>query len=156
VGNINDAIGIYYELPDGRIVYTYGFNDTEQTIGYYFDGYSGHIKNRTASYSDWQTWVARDDLKDFPNAIDPRVPYVFDLHWDIKYLSQIKEALKYGIDHSHEDFYGEVQKHYPELFTKDMIKVGKKKVGLSQCSSCKSFSPVGLFCINCGVKRMGV
>ncbi len=27
---------------------------------------------------------------DFPHSPDPRLPYVFDLHWDVKYVSQLQ------------------------------------------------------------------
>lgn len=87
------VIGIHYELPDGRIVYTYGFNDVEKTVQYYFDDDKG---GRTANYAELNKWKPRRDLKDFPNAKDPRLPYVFDLFWDIKYMSQLKNELARG------------------------------------------------------------
>jgi hypothetical protein len=85
----NIIVGIFYELSDGRIAYTVGFNGPSQTISYRFDGGD----NLTASYAEVETWKQRTDLKDFPNAIDPRLPYSFDLFFDIKTMSQLKRAL---------------------------------------------------------------
>lgn len=92
---MNDTIGIHYELPDGRIAYTFGWNGIENTIQYRFDDDEG---TRLVSKEEFDTWKPRRDLLDFPNARDPRLPYVFDLFWDIKYLSQLKSEL-----HWHED-----------------------------------------------------
>ena len=93
---MNNTIGIHYELPDGRIAYTYGWSGTEGTISYYFDDNKG---GRTVTQDEFNTWKPRRDLKDFPDARDPRLPYVFDLFWDIKCVSQLKRELSWG----HED-----------------------------------------------------
>jgi hypothetical protein len=82
-------IGIFYEFPDGRIVSTFGFNGPKQEISYHFDG-GDHL---IASYDELRTWKPRRDLKDFPNAIDPRLPHEFDLFYDIKYMSQLKREI---------------------------------------------------------------
>ena len=29
-------------------------------------------------------------VNDFPNSSDPRLPYAYDLHWDIKHVSQLR------------------------------------------------------------------
>jgi len=86
----NDTVGIHYELPDGRIVRTFGFNGIEKTIKYYFDDGEG---GRTATDVEFQTWKPREDLRDFPNAKNPRLPYEFDLLWDIKYMSDLHREL---------------------------------------------------------------
>ena len=93
----NDTIGIHYELPDGRIVYTCGFSKKGPVpiITYFFDNDSGqHIVTGT----EFQKWKPRRDLRDFPNARDPRLPYCFDLFWDIKYISQLKATVRGHID----------------------------------------------------------
>lgn len=90
---MNNTIGIHYELPDGRIAYTYGWSGKENLVSYYFDDGNG---GRTVSIDEFQTWKPRRDLGDFPNARDPRLPYVFDLFWDIKYMSQLKRELSWG------------------------------------------------------------
>jgi hypothetical protein len=95
LNKMNQTIGIYYELPDGKIVYTYGYmgNGIKNTISYYFDD---NEDSKTVDQDEFDTWKPRGDLKDFPNAKDPRLPYVFDLYWDIKYTSQLKQELKLG------------------------------------------------------------
>lgn len=86
-------IGLHYELPDGRIARTYGWGGLKRTVFYYFDDAHG---GRTASEDEWTTWVLRDDLRDFPNAKDPRLPYSFDLVYDAKYRSQLVQIFKEG------------------------------------------------------------
>ncbi len=82
----NDVVGILYELPDGRIVNTYGFQDRGDVILYYFDDGKGGLKTTN---EEFQTWKPRRDLYDFPNARNPKLPYEFDLLWDFKYISQL-------------------------------------------------------------------
>lgn len=92
----NDVVvGAHYELPDGRIVRTFGYNGIKKTLSYYFDDGKG---GRTVTLDVFNTWKIRRDLKDFPNARDPLLPYVFDLLWDIKYTSDLKQEL-----HDHPD-----------------------------------------------------
>ncbi len=93
---MNDTIGIFYELLDGRIAYPYLHDGRQQIVGYYFDDDNG---SHTISIAEFQKWKPRRDLKDFPNARDPRLPYEFDLYWDIKYMSQLKRAF----ENSHDD-----------------------------------------------------
>ena len=90
---MNNTIGIFYKLPCGRIARTFGFNGPEKTISYYFDDGEG---DRAATDAEFQTWTPQLELKDFPNARDPRLPAVFDLFWDIKYESQLRQLLKTG------------------------------------------------------------
>lgn len=89
-------IGAHYELPGGRIVRTTGANSVSRTVRYYFDDGKG---GRVADESEWGTWKVRRDLRDFPNARDPILPYVFDLLWDLKYQSN----LLYVLEHGHDD-----------------------------------------------------
>ena len=92
----NDIIvGVYYELPDGRIAYTYGVNGPRKCVSYYFDDDNG---SHTVSFDEIRTWKRRTDLRDFPNARDPRLPCTFDLFWDIKYLSDLREAISNNHD----------------------------------------------------------
>lgn len=88
---MNNTIGIYYETPEGKIAYTYGWGNGE--VSYRFDDDTG---GKSVTEKDFQTWKPRSDLTDFPNARDPRLPYVFDLFWDIKYTSDLKQVLEEG------------------------------------------------------------
>jgi len=83
-----DIIGVFYELPDGSIVKTTGWDGRHperELVSFYREGGDGEsiLKSKT------EGWKQRPDLKDFPNAKNPRLPYVFDLFWDIKYTSEI-------------------------------------------------------------------
>jgi hypothetical protein len=86
---LNVNVGIFYELPDGRIVDTFAFDGRNKTISYRFDG----GEELLASFEEVETWKPRNDLQDFPNASDPRLPHVFDLLFDIKRMSQLRSAL---------------------------------------------------------------
>ena len=46
------------------------------------------------SKQDFSSWIYRKDLRDYPDAVDPRLPYVFDLNYDIKYTSDLIRELK--------------------------------------------------------------
>ena len=85
------VVGIFYELPDGRIADTYGFDGLKKTVSYYFDDDSG--PQTPVTFEEFDKWIPRRDLKDFPNARDPRLPYVFDLYWDIKHLSGLRREI---------------------------------------------------------------
>jgi hypothetical protein len=82
---IDIHIGIYYELPDGRIAYTYGWNGIEKEVSYQFE----NGKFGTVSDIVFQAWKPRRDLKDYPNSKDPALPYEFDLHYDLKRMSDL-------------------------------------------------------------------
>jgi len=82
-------IGAYYETLDNKIVYTYGSGP--DGIKYRFDDDSG---GHLISKEDFFKWKIRNDLRDFPNARDPRVPYIFDLNYDLKYTSDVVRYLK--------------------------------------------------------------
>lgn len=90
------VIGVLYETPDGRIARTFSWSGRTGMVGYYFDDGEGE---RKAPEAECLTWKRRSDLNDFPNARDPRLPYVFDLLWDIKHMSGLRRILKEG----HED-----------------------------------------------------
>lgn len=107
---MNNIIGIHYELPNGKIARTYGWNGVDKTVRYYFDDGKGA---RTATQAEFDTWKPRRDLEDFPNARDPKLPYVFDLLWDIKYMSELRREL---VDHDDRDAIMEqIRQHNIEL-----------------------------------------
>lgn len=91
------VIGGFYELPNGRIAKTYGWNGITRMVAYYFDT---DEPRGQVSEADIKSWKRRFDLHDFPNARDPLLPYEFDLLWDIKHMSELENVLSEGI---HED-----------------------------------------------------
>lgn len=93
----NFVIGAFYELPDGRIVRTTGWHGRDNTISFYTDSPGGR-KAGVCLFKTCENWKRRTDLRDFPNASDPRLPYVFDLWWDIKYMSDLRRHLLYDDD----------------------------------------------------------
>jgi len=84
------CVGIHYERPDGTIVKTFSCNTMTKLVGWRDDDtHEGEV-----SFDEFRNWKARRDLKDFPNAKDPILPYDFDLIFDLKYTSQLKQVLK--------------------------------------------------------------
>lgn len=81
-------LGSYYETDTGEIVYVFGVRDG--TVMY---RYEDDTDTPEVTLDDVNERWKLTDLRDFPNARDPRVPYVFDLFWDIKYLSELKHEL---------------------------------------------------------------
>lgn len=80
-------VNFFHEKKSGEIVLTTG-SYSNRVSWRNNDGDIGSV-----SIQEYQTWKLRKDLQDFPNAKDPKLPYVFDLNWDIKYLSDLKVAL---------------------------------------------------------------
>lgn len=89
------VIGAYYTLMDGQVAYVTGCNSDYLSVSYRLDDEYGL---RRIPVYDTKDWVRRPDLRDFPNAQDPRLPYDFDLYWDLKYESEVRRALERGHD----------------------------------------------------------
>jgi len=89
---MNDTVGIFYETIDGKIIKTTGFSNKGAEISGYYDNGTDYI-SLEVSNSEFQTWIPRRDLIDFPNSRDPRLPREFDLLFDIKYTSELNHAL---------------------------------------------------------------
>ncbi len=83
-------IGMYYELPDGRIARPYGWNGKEGMVLVAFS-YGG--RGEKTPESIFLTWKPRPDLKDFPDTDDPILPYSFDLFWGAKRRSELCNLL---------------------------------------------------------------
>lgn len=92
---VDAVIGAFYELPDGTIARTYGWSGSTRMVAYYFDT---DAPRGTIFEDEMADWKLRSDLVDFPNARDPRLPADFDLHWDMKHLSELESVLRSG-DH---------------------------------------------------------
>lgn len=90
--------GCYYDTGAG-VALIYGFMGDR--IMYRYDDHREHQSCTHAEASKWK----KLDIRDFPNARDPKLPYDFDLHYDIKYLSQLKMELNGELnwcnDHKH-------------------------------------------------------
>ncbi len=93
VGGVSSG---YYETPTGKVAYVYGIDGKRKTVTYMFDRrcIEEPYRSRSATFEELKRWKLRSDLKDFPNATDPRLPYVFDLLWDIKYTSDLMCVLQ--------------------------------------------------------------
>ena len=85
-------VGIYYELPDKSICTISGADCVRRKVTYHLEN-SGSL---SATFKEVSKWKPRRDLQDWPNAEDPIVPYIFDLYWDIKRISDLRRVLKEG------------------------------------------------------------
>ena len=83
------VMGSFYELPDGSVVELTQVNQTE--VRYYC---ADRAVLLTKPREETETWKLRGDLHDFPNPMDPRLPYEFDLWWDIKHWSDLRRFLE--------------------------------------------------------------
>lgn len=89
------VIGAYYSLMGGEIAYVSGCHSEGLMVSYRLDDNYGI---RKIPVYDTKDWVRRPDLRDFPKAKDPRLPYLFDLNWDLKYESEVRGVLRQGHD----------------------------------------------------------
>lgn len=85
------VIGGFYEMPDGTVAKTYGWDGKGRTVAYFLDGDAGY--GSVAADELESSWRRRPDLRDFPDAKDPALPYVFDLNWDAKRRSDLVPLL---------------------------------------------------------------
>lgn len=83
------VIGIFYETQNGEIVYPYQWSGSDNTVGYSSFG----KKSKVCHIDKTKNWKPRRDLNKFPDDPDTRLPYYFDLYWDIKWLSELKHYL---------------------------------------------------------------
>ncbi|HLD90796.1 MAG TPA: hypothetical protein VI911_07275 [Patescibacteria group bacterium] len=96
MSNEQIVVGAFYELPDGTIAYTYGYSNKDENaavVSYYTLPYGEIRRYKATTVDKVALWKKRPDLKDFPNSKDPKLPYAFDLYYDIKYLSDLKREL---------------------------------------------------------------
>lgn len=88
-------VGGYYELPSGGVVKVVRVHRNPIDWEWYVDyrDENGHVSSGRIVLA---FWTYRPDLRDFPNAKDPRLPYEFDLLFDIKHVSELKSAIQTG------------------------------------------------------------
>jgi len=90
---MNIRVGTYYEDPNGNIAYSYIWNKQQLTLRYEDDTVVNVTENELGE------WKERIDLQDYPNSKDPVLPYVFDLLFDLKRMSDLKDYInRYGKD----------------------------------------------------------
>lgn len=82
------TLGAYYEDPNGKIAYSYMWNTKQLTLRYEDDTVVNITENEIGE------WKERRDLLDYPNSKDPILPYVFDLLFDLKRMSDLRTYLK--------------------------------------------------------------
>lgn len=108
MSEVEILVGIHHERPDGSIVRSYGAGPD------YVLWYDNDRNYGKATHAEYATWKHRRDLKDFPNARDPLLPYVFDLYWDIKYLSELRRAVQDEWFEDRAELLKQIEKH-PEV-----------------------------------------
>ena len=112
--NTSVVVGGYYETNENKIAYVYGVN--EKNIIYQLNNdHNGY----SISKQDFSSWIYRKDLRDYPDAVDPRLPYVFDLNYDIKYTSDLIRELKSN---------GQDQKDLIELIKETKVYENNKEI----------------------------
>jgi len=76
-------IGGFYRMTDGRIICTYGGGS--DFVRWYTNG---PRESGQSTRDEMDEWEYLEGMQDFPDAEDPRLPYDFDLWWDVHTLSQ--------------------------------------------------------------------
>lgn len=90
----NFIIGVFYEeIKTKEIYYSYGtLNENNESVILLRNEIKPKIKCKylkiNKEFLD-NNFILRKELQDFPNAFDPRLPYIFDLNYDIKCESQL-------------------------------------------------------------------
>ena len=91
--------GGFYRRPiEGDVVLTYGGSD-EWVHWQTDDGLYGR-----ATRNEMDTWDFLEGARDFPDAKDPRLPYEFDLYYDVHRVSQLARefgGLEYALKDDH-------------------------------------------------------
>jgi len=86
--DISFTAGIFYQRSNDAkdVVYTIGF--THNDIMFIdANGQNGLVEKETLC----SKWIPRKEVKDFPSSKNPRLPYVYDLFWDLKNVDDIKQ-----------------------------------------------------------------
>lgn len=90
------TIGVYYSTPFG-VVDTISWNGIDKTIGWIkikkTEGFRNVYEFGSSKEEDTKDWVMLN-VDDFPESVDKNLPYVFDLLFDIKRMSQLRQAFK--------------------------------------------------------------
>lgn len=79
--------GVYYLTETNNVIYSYGFADN-CLLAYDDNNMSYKIASNVSS-----TLKLLNKVRDFPNAKNPRLPYEFDLHWDIKRTDELSKEI---------------------------------------------------------------
>lgn len=81
------VVGAFYQRTENPldVVYSVGGSNTR------IYGYNGHGETFEAKPEEVMQWTMLA-VNDFPNSKDPRLAYVFDLHWDVKRVSELRSV----------------------------------------------------------------
>lgn len=83
-------INSFFEIDaTGEIVKGFGFGN-----GFIRFIHEDGTENRIARVSAEQCWTARPDLQWWPNSDEQLLPHVFDLFFDLKTVSQLRDAVQ--------------------------------------------------------------
>jgi hypothetical protein len=80
-------LGGFYRNQQGAVVEICGY--TETMVIYRPEGGELH----QASLPTFATWEYLPDLRDFPNASDPRLPHFFDMEFGLKTMGELRRAI---------------------------------------------------------------
>lgn len=80
----NIKLNVFYDTPKG-VVKTFSFSPA----GIYYYNSAG----ATEVTNNFGDWVERPDLVEFPHTWNPKLPYEFDLYWDLKTCNDLRNFL---------------------------------------------------------------
>lgn len=79
------VIGVFYQRSNDPMDIVRS-NAGDQQFLYGFDAHHKPFQANKETVASWTQLC----VSDFPNSSDPKLPYVFDLHWDIKRISNLE------------------------------------------------------------------
>lgn len=94
--------GVYYEHKETGVeirLYHYSRKEGPSPEKVKVSGYDKHGNTYHLTLSELQERYTQKKQWDFTDPVDPRLPYVFDLYYDVKTVSALKQHIEYeGVD----------------------------------------------------------
>lgn len=92
-------LGKYYRMDNGEIAHIYGAerqDDIYTKYKYQCLDIHGYRTPKEIDAQKTKKWVEQPELTNIPGDKDPRIPYEFDLNYDLKTISDLQRALTHA------------------------------------------------------------
>ena len=106
----NTPVNIFFEIEQtGEIVKGCGFSQ-----GFIHFVYEDGNHNRISKANASEGWIPRHDLKQFPGDTEVLLPYVFDLFFDCKTVSELERTIEWAMEAGQKDTVNEIMEMVQE------------------------------------------
>lgn len=92
-------LGQYYRMDNGKIAHISGSeseNNIHTKYRYQCLDIHGYRTPKEIDAQKTKKWVEQPELTNIPGDKDPRIPYEFDLNYDLKTISDLQRALTHA------------------------------------------------------------